>query len=133
LRAVGPLDAGYFMWWEDVDWCYRAVRSGLSLYVLPDVHCRHVGGESFAAWRMEVRVRQFYLAFFRFLVKHAMFDLAERAGPIVLADLAVKQLAFRLLGRVDAARELSRLRLEIRQLVKTMRDGIVPDCGHVRA
>lgn len=100
LEAVGPFDAGYFIWWEDVDWCYRARERGLSLHVLTDVRCAHAGGASFVAWNFETRVFQFYRAFYRFLAKHELYTLARRARPVLLADLFVKAGLIRMLRLV---------------------------------
>ena len=113
LEVVGPLDAGYFIWWEDVDWCYRARQRGLSLHVLPDVRCSHAGGASFAAWNFETRVFQFYRAFYRFLAKHGHHALARRARPVLLADLFVK---------AGLIRALRLLRLRERAEGQSLRD-----------
>ena len=42
LKALGPFDAGAFMFYEDLDLCLRAERCELH----PDVALRHVGGHS---------------------------------------------------------------------------------------
>jgi GT2 family glycosyltransferase len=92
LRSIGPFDAGYFVWWEDVDWCYRAMRAGYTLHVLPDARVVHEGGASFGAWSIETRVFQFYRAFYRFLAVHRLHALAHAAAPVIRADLRIKQL-----------------------------------------
>ena len=42
LDEVGPLDPTYFMYYEDVDWCWRANRRGLPVWTVPDAIVRHV-------------------------------------------------------------------------------------------
>ncbi len=37
FAALGGFDTGYFMYYEDVDLCYRAGRAGLSVQVYPDL------------------------------------------------------------------------------------------------
>lgn len=45
VHEVGPLDPGYFMYNEEVDWCYRAHQLGWQIACLPDARVRHfVGG-----------------------------------------------------------------------------------------
>jgi GT2 family glycosyltransferase len=131
LQFVGPLDPGYFIWWEDVDWCYRARERGLSLYVLPDVRCRHAGGTSFVTWNFEARVFQFYRAFYRFLAKHGRHRLARRVRPILLADLFVKAGLIRVLRMLRlrepaGAHSLGDTRRALRDILHGMHRGEVP-------
>jgi GT2 family glycosyltransferase len=125
LRTVGLLDPGYFIWWEDVDWSYRARKAGFTLHVLPDVPCRHAGGASFAQWTVETRVFQFYRAFYRFLAVHGLNTLARRVSPVILADLTLKDAV---LGLRSGARHgtLAQTKLEIRRIMKGMEQGTVP-------
>ena len=45
VREVGPLDTGYFMYNEEVDWCYRAKKLGWQIACLPAARVVHfVGG-----------------------------------------------------------------------------------------
>ena len=47
IDEIGPLDPGFFMYYEDVDWCYRAHTAGWRVVTLPDVAVRHeLGGSS---------------------------------------------------------------------------------------
>lgn len=40
--AVGPLDQSYFMFYEDVDWCYRANLLGYKFFTAPKAVVYHV-------------------------------------------------------------------------------------------
>lgn len=44
LEKVGPLDEGYFMHCEDLDWCMRFRQAGFQILFVPDVEILHVGG-----------------------------------------------------------------------------------------
>lgn len=48
LDRTGPLDACFFMYYEDVDFCKRAVEQGFFAKLLDDVSVLHIGGESFS-------------------------------------------------------------------------------------
>jgi GT2 family glycosyltransferase len=43
---VGPLDEGYFMYLEEVDWCRRALQRGWQIWHHPGAHVVHHGGSS---------------------------------------------------------------------------------------
>src|SRR5262249_7309922 len=43
---VGPLDEGYFMYLEEVDWCRRARQRGWQIWHHPGAHVVHHGGSS---------------------------------------------------------------------------------------
>lgn len=46
LDAVGLLDEGYFMYCEEVDWCWRARQAGWEIYHVPRAVVVHHGGQS---------------------------------------------------------------------------------------
>lgn len=46
IDEVGPLDPGYFMFVEDMDWCRRIRDAGWSIVYLPDAVVTHVIGAS---------------------------------------------------------------------------------------
>ena len=46
LEAVGPLDERFFMYGEDLEWCWRARRAGWSVVFEPAAVVRHVGNAS---------------------------------------------------------------------------------------
>lgn len=46
LDAVGPLDEGFFLYFEEVDYCVRARRHGWSCWFVPDARVMHLEGAS---------------------------------------------------------------------------------------
>ena len=48
LEATGMLDERFFMWFEEVDYCFRAKEKGWEVWYTPDATIVHQGGESFA-------------------------------------------------------------------------------------
>lgn len=41
VEAVGPMDARFFLYFEDVDWCYRMWEAGWEVHYLPDATFSH--------------------------------------------------------------------------------------------
>jgi GT2 family glycosyltransferase len=46
LKALGGFDTDYFMYGEDLDLCYRAKKSGGTIYYVPETSIMHFKGES---------------------------------------------------------------------------------------
>jgi len=45
-ESVGLLDEGFFMYFEDNDWCLRMRRAGWEVWYMPEVEVEHLGGQS---------------------------------------------------------------------------------------
>lgn len=67
IDAVGLLDEGYFMYSEEVDYCYRLRRAGWRLYWVPQAVVVHYGGQSTRqiATEMFLQLYQNKLRYFR--------------------------------------------------------------------
>lgn len=46
IDAIGPLDEQYFMYAEELDWCFNAKRVGWRIVALPSTSIIHYGGQS---------------------------------------------------------------------------------------
>ena len=46
INEVGLMDEQFFMYGEDVDWCYRIKQAGWKIYLLADAQVTHLGGQS---------------------------------------------------------------------------------------
>lgn len=46
VEALGGFDPSLFMYAEDLEWCWRARRSGWQIWLAPDAVVRHVGNAS---------------------------------------------------------------------------------------
>ncbi len=51
IATVGLLDEGYFMYAEEVDWCWRMQRAGWPLWCVPTAQVIHHGGASAQQFR----------------------------------------------------------------------------------
>jgi len=112
LEGIGPFDATFFMFNEEVDFCYRARAAGWSVVFWPGSEFVHAGGASTSqAWpRM---YREQLRSHLRFLAKHHGEREAERARKLLAIAMRVRAIAFTIVGRgerralsLDAARWL---------------------------
>ena len=51
IEAAGLLDEGYFMYADEVDWCWRIQRAGWPFYCVPTARVIHHGGASARQFR----------------------------------------------------------------------------------
>jgi len=88
LEEVGPLDEGFFMYCEDVDWCYRARRKGWKIYYLPTAIITHLIGRS-SDQRPRAMVVEFHRSMRRFYRKHyaALWPFGFRWLPLLAIRL----------------------------------------------
>lgn len=102
VDAVGPLDAGFFMHWEDADWCRRIKDAGHGVYCVPKAKVVHDEGGSRRGWP-PVQVRYFHHGAYRYYAKHhlagsrrplrpiAATALGARAGFVIVRDSAMQR------------------------------------------
>jgi GT2 family glycosyltransferase len=104
LDEVGLLDPAYFMYCEEIDWCYRIQRAGWRISYVPDAAAIHHAAQSTRqiSSRMFVELhRSRYLLYHRY---HSIL-FCQAAHSLVrgccLATVA-RDLALVLAGRLDA-------------------------------
>lgn len=81
---VGPYDAAYFLYHEEMDWAYRARRAGWRIVYDPGAACRHLGGIEVPPGREPL----YWSGLARFAGRHAprraaAFRAAIRAGLLL--------------------------------------------------
>ncbi len=69
LDDVGLLDESFFMYGEDLDWCFRIREAGWKIYYVPDTKIIHFKGESSKKSNIDL-ILQFYRAMKLFVEKH---------------------------------------------------------------
>ena len=67
--GAGLFDESFFMYGEDLDWCYRIQQAGWKIYYTPETQIVHYKGESTKKGELRY-VRLFYGAMLRFAEKH---------------------------------------------------------------
>ena len=77
--GAGVFDEGFFMYGEDLDWCYRLQRAGWKIFYTPYTSIIHYKGASTKKNQLRY-VRLFYGAMIRFAEKH----LSRRYPPVFL-------------------------------------------------
>lgn len=87
IDAVGGFDEAFFMYGEDLDWCYRIRNGGWKIYYVPHTQIVHFKGESSKKSPFAQR-RLFYEAMRLFVNKH--FSGKNALFPSWFLVLAIK-------------------------------------------
>jgi len=91
VDEVGPLDESFFLFSEEVDWCYRFEQAAWQVFFTPDAEAVHVGGASHGGRLFDQQV----LGHVRFLAKHRGLAYAERARRLMVVSLRLRAVLFR--------------------------------------
>ena len=91
-EQVGGLDEEFFMYGEDLDWCYRIQKAGWKNYYVHSTQIIHYKGESTKRSNLD-EIRTFYQAMHLFVQKHFsssnLFALLIRVAISVSSRLAM--------------------------------------------
>ncbi len=90
-EQVGGLDEDFFMYGEDLDWCYRIQRAGWKIYYVPATQIIHYKGESTKRSSID-EIKMFYEAMDLFVRKHLsrsfFLTLLLRYGILISSGFA---------------------------------------------
>lgn len=100
VSDIGPFDTSFFMFNEEVDFCYRAHAAGWQVVFWPGAEFVHVGGASTGQSWPEM-YREQLRSHVRFLAKHRGLREAERARRLLAAAMRVRAIVFGALRRRD--------------------------------
>jgi len=70
LGKVGLLDEDFAIWFEDVEWCYRARKKGYKMWFCSNAEVEHEGGTSFEKWQSLDKAVTFYVSMKTFFDKN---------------------------------------------------------------
>lgn len=82
LEQVGPMDEGYFLYFEEVDYCWRSKQAGWEVWYVPQSQVMHLEGAATGIQAtVKRRAKYWYDSRRRFFVKH------YGVAGLILADL----------------------------------------------
>ncbi|MDO8588030.1 MAG: glycosyltransferase family 2 protein [Armatimonadota bacterium] len=82
LENIGAFDEQFRIFFNEVDWCFRAKQAGFKIYFLPDAEVLHLGGQSTKQVKNEMRLEsqrsliKFYRKHYRGRIPSPMYLLA---------------------------------------------------------
>ncbi|MCS7252527.1 MAG: glycosyltransferase family 2 protein [Armatimonadota bacterium] len=111
IRTVGMLDEGYFMYCEDVDWCWRMRKAGFKVFYVPSAIVTHAIGKSSDQLFVPMLIHR-HRSMLRFYFKNY-----RRMLPLIFAPLIVLGIGIRLFGALSKV-ALSRIMLKWRHWIE---------------
>ncbi len=77
VDAIGPLDSKFFIWFEDVDFCFRTKRdTAFRIVYEPSAHITHFGGDSFDKVSVGKKQRWYRQSVRRYMAKQKFWGSA---------------------------------------------------------
>lgn len=89
IDEVGLLDEQFFMYGEDVDWCYRIKQAGWTNYYYPKTHIIHYKGASSRKRPLKI-VYEFHRAMYLFHRKHFRSRYSLPTNLLVYGGIGLK-------------------------------------------
>jgi len=109
VDGIGGFDERYFMYGEDMEWCWRMRRAGWSIDYQPAAEVVHLGGQSSAQHYADTGAAVKHEAYYRFCRQHlglphtAALRLVNTVGALLrLAVFSVRRLAGPTTGQSNA-------------------------------
>jgi GT2 family glycosyltransferase len=91
INEIGLLDETYFMYGEDIDWCYRIKHAGWKIYYNPHVKITHYKGASSRKKPLKI-VYEFHRAMYIFHRNHFSKKYHFFVNWIVYCSISIKLL-----------------------------------------
>ncbi len=97
LETVGALDEGFFMYFEETDWCYRIRAAGGEVWIVPSAGVIHFGGDT-AGHYDEHRLVLYHRSLLRFFDKHYTVSARIAVRALVFVRSLVRIVSWCIIG-----------------------------------
>jgi N-acetylglucosaminyl-diphospho-decaprenol L-rhamnosyltransferase len=126
-EQVGPLDEGFFMYFEELDWCRRCHAAGWQIHYLPTAQIIHHEGKS-SEQVVAARTIRFQCSKIRYFTKYYGVFWGKTIWLFLLATFGIQLAEETLKWLVGHKRELHRQRMAVYRQVLASRLTVVPCC-----
>ncbi len=126
-RSVGLIDEGYFMYFEETDWCYRMRKAGGEVWIVPEARVVHRGGGTTGHYD-ERRILHYHRSLFRYISKNADARTAFAVRAVIVLRCLLRLFLWSVIAIVRPS-----LRAQASSATRGYRR-VLPICfGHVSA
>ena len=103
FEQAGGLDEGFFMYAEEVDWCYSLRQAGWQVWYQPAARITHLGGGS-SKTRRTAREADLYRSRVRFFRKHYGVAASSSLKALIYGSVLAKQAVHGVLRSVSGGK-----------------------------
>lgn len=103
IDQVGLLDEDYFMYGEDIDWCYRIKQAGWKVVYYPEAEIIHYKGASGGKRNPKV-IYQFYRAMYLFYEKHYRSEYSIVTTTLIYSGITIKLILSQIINQLKGLR-----------------------------
>ena len=111
IAKIGYLDEDFFLFGEEVDYCYRAKQAGFSVYHIPQAQIIHYESASTSRF-IPMKIRGSYLSTLYFFAKHQFNRDLKLIRPWFIVELFAKSI-LRAAGALINRPADARVRLQV--------------------
>jgi N-acetylglucosaminyl-diphospho-decaprenol L-rhamnosyltransferase len=111
IDRVGAIPDEYFMYFEEVDWCYQVHRGGFEVWFTPDIAITHHGSKSSDQKPSEWRASLMYEGKYKFCKRNYGGFKTKLIQATDFAGYTVRKWYFRWFGRAENTNRYDAMRL----------------------
>jgi GT2 family glycosyltransferase len=111
INKIGGFDERFFLWFEDVDFCYRLKTAGWKIIYNPEIKIKHYGHQSFDQMMPYRKQKIYNQSLMNYFIKYSprwQFFILLALRPISLCLSFVVQISRPLFKGFYASRQLSK-------------------------
>jgi GT2 family glycosyltransferase len=92
IEEIGPMDEKFFMYWEDVDLCFRIKQKAWKIFCVPEAVVIHYEGKSTPRKHNNRLIVEFSRSAYRFFRKHQTRSFFEIMNFVAIFGLTLRTL-----------------------------------------
>lgn len=89
-KGLALFDERFWLFFEDVDLCYRIKKAGWKIYLVPDITAVHIGAKSISMLTYTELATSFFNSMYLYFKKHHSLIKAQIARIIIISNTLLK-------------------------------------------
>ncbi|MBF8250051.1 MAG: hypothetical protein HW400_652 [Candidatus Levybacteria bacterium] len=103
IKKIGYLDERFFIYSEDIDYCYRAIKAGWSVYYFPKIKIKHMHGGTTQQFKFKYLLN-FHKGMFLYYNKHFARKNLFLVNYLIYSGILLRLAFFTVIGLLSEAK-----------------------------
>ena len=103
IKKIGYLDERFFIYSEDIDYCYRAIKAGWSVYYFPKIKIKHMHGGTTQQFKFKYLLN-FHKGMFLYYNKHFARKNLFLVNYLIYSGILLRLAFFIVIGLLSEAK-----------------------------